>query len=162
VPAPLRAAHPQDPRLRQSPRAAGSRRPSARASALAAARSAAQEIARPDARSRPARSPITSPIDLAHDRIQARDAGHDIGDDTALRDPRQGLQIGKRRRALVDADGPSRAVTDDVEPELTAWRLDTDVGFARGWSNAFGPQLEVMDNRLHAPGQLLTRRWHDF
>src|SRR5207248_4675010 len=84
-----------------------------------------------------------------------------VGDGAALNQFGQRLQVGERRRALVHPQRPTRAVAHDVKTQLATRRLDADIRLAGGWPDALGPQLEVVDDRLHALGQLFTRRRHD-
>ena len=71
------------------------------------------------------------------------------------------VQGGERRGAELDAPRLRGAVGDERAAGLAARRLDADVDLALGDAEAFGDDLEVVDQRLHRGVQLLARRQHD-
>src|SRR5688572_14314306 len=72
-----------------------------------------------------------------------------------------GLEVHKRWRAEVDAIGLGAAIADDIGCELTAGRLDGGHCVAAGRLKPFGPELKVVDERLHAMGDLALWRRGD-
>src|SRR5512143_20961 len=100
-------------------------------------------------------------VHFAQHDVDAGDAGDHVGHVAAAHHRPERLQVDERRPAEVTAHRFGRAVADDVHAELALGRLDRMVRLAGRRLDAFGEALEVMDQRLHAGGELFARGWDD-
>src|SRR5581483_8101216 len=53
------------------------------------------------------------------------------------------------------------SITDDVEAKLSFGGFGTHIHFAYWWTIALGKQFEVVDESLHAAGDLPLGRWYN-
>jgi hypothetical protein len=71
------------------------------------------------------------------------------------------LQMRKARRADLAAIGLVGAVGHQIDAELALRRLDRGIDLAGRHVEAFGVELEVMDQRFHRALHLAALRRHD-
>src|SRR5207342_2379019 len=90
-----------------------------------------------------------SPIDLSKHDIKRAEDGGNVGEQMALADVVHRLQMGKARRADLALVGLVGAVGDEIHAELALRRLHRGIDLAGRHVNAFGVELEVMDERFH-------------
>ena len=81
----------------------------------------------------------------------------DVGQHVAAAQEIHGLQMGEARRADLAFVGLVGAVGDEIDAELALGRLDRGIDLARRHVEAFGEQLEVMDQRFHRLLHLAAR-----
>src|SRR3569623_3605584 len=102
-----------------------------------------------------------SSVHLAEHDVEGAKDGGDVGQQVALADEVHRLQMRETRRAdlaLVRLDG---AVGDEIDAELALRRFNGGVDFASRNVNAFGVELEVVDQRFHRALHLATARRRD-
>src|SRR6202140_4333176 len=102
-----------------------------------------------------------SPIDLSEHDIERAQDGRDVGQQVALADEIHRLQMRKTRRADLAFVGLVGAVGDQVDAELALRRLDRGVNLAGRHMEAFGIELEVVDQRFHRALHLAAPRRRD-
>ena len=90
-----------------------------------------------------------SAIPPAHHWVNTRDCRDDVTEQSALGHRCNRLQVREAWVAHVLAVRPSAAVADQVHSELTLSGLNGCVDLALRNLEAFGHQLEVMDQGLH-------------
>src|SRR5438034_3838142 len=93
--------------------------------------------------------PRFSPVDLPENDVLCADDRHDIGQHMALCHLVERRQMGKTRRADLHPVGLVRAVGHDVDAEFPLRVLDYGIGFAWRDVDAFGEELEVVDQLFH-------------
>src|SRR5205814_1240598 len=127
--------------------------------ASARPRPAAPTRSRLRARPKPGQTgwaPAPSPIDLSEHDVERAENGGDVGEQMAAADEIHRLQMGKTRRADLALVGLVAAVGDQIDAELALRRLDRGVDLTGRHANAFGVELEVMDQRFHRALHLAT------
>src|SRR5882762_3682018 len=102
--------------------------------------------------------PRFSPVYLAEDDVLGADYRHDIGQHMAPCHLVERCQMGKTRRADLHPVGLVRAVGHDVDAEFPLRVLDYGIGFARRDVDAFGEELEVVDQLFHVALHFDARR----
>src|SRR5689334_4846182 len=90
-----------------------------------------------------------SPIDLSEHDVERAEDGGDVGEQMALADVVHRLQMRKARRADLALVGLVGAVGDKVDAELALRRFHGGIDLAGRHMNAFGIELEMMDERFH-------------
>ena len=76
-------------------------------------------------------------------------AGNQIGQHVALAHEIHRLEVRKRRRADLAAIGFVRTIAHQIDAELPLGAFGRDIDLARRHVEAFGVELEVMDQRFH-------------
>ena len=92
---------------------------------------------------------MTLAIDLTEDDINRANDRDYVCEEAADRQHFQRLQVHERRRSLVPAVGPVRAIADDIESEFALRAFDARVGLASRDMIAFRIELKVVDERFH-------------
>src|SRR5581483_11025280 len=93
-------------------------------------------------------------VDAANDR-------HQVGDHGVAAQFAERTQVDKRWRAEVHAVRAVAAVAGQVAAEFSAWAFHPDIYLALWHFEAFRPQLEMVDDGLHATAQFGARRRHE-
>src|SRR5690606_18010992 len=87
----------------------------------------------------------TSPVALPENHVDRAENGSRIGQHVALRHEIHRLEMAERRRANLAAIWLVAAVADQIDTELALRALRGDVDFTGRHVEAFGVELEVMD-----------------
>ena len=74
---------------------------------------------------------------------------------------RQHLEVDKARRTDTHSIRSRRSVGDYVDTKLAAWAFDRCIAFTHRHLEAFGEDLEVVDERFHRLIDSGPRRWRD-
>src|SRR5512139_1884930 len=90
-----------------------------------------------------------SPVDFAEHDVHGADQRHRVGDHVAARHLVERGQVGKARRADLQAVRLVGAVADQVDAELALRMLDGGVDLALGHVETLGEELEVVNQLFH-------------
>src|SRR5215470_16454482 len=123
-----------------SPPSGRSRCGSARRAATACSRAACRP---------PRRCCARSPVDLPEHDVLRADPGHGVREHVPAYHLPERAEMREPGRAALDAVGLVGAIGDQVDAELTLWRLDRGVGIAGGDFISFSEELEVVNERFH-------------
>src|SRR6185312_9831436 len=103
-----------------------------------------------------------SSVDFPQHNVDRPDDGDHVGNQPAFAHLLQSLERGERWVAHVDAIRLGGAVADNVVAHLAARRLHCLVDLSGGNGEAFGDDLEVVDERLHLRLHVLAIGQNDF
>ena len=99
-----------------------------------------------------------TPVDAAEHGVEHPERRDEVGDVEVADHRAERLQVHERGVAHVHARRLGGAVRAQEHAHLAARRLDRVVDLARRHAEALGDELEVVDQRLHARRELVSRR----
>ena len=102
-----------------------------------------------------------SSIHLPEHDVERTQNGGDVGEHVAAAEEIHRLQMGKAGRPDLAFVGLVGAVGDEIDAELALGRLDRGIDLAGRHVEAFGVELEVMDERFHRALHLGALGRHD-
>src|SRR5437763_4067918 len=98
-----------------------------------------------------------SSIDLSKDNILSTNNRHGIGDHVAARHLVERGEVREAGSADLQPVRLVRAIRDEIDAELALRRFDRGIHLTLGHMHAFGDELEMVDELLHALLHLDTR-----
>src|SRR5215471_18313315 len=103
----------------------------------------------------------SSSIHLPEHDVERAEDGGDVGEHVAFAEEVHRLQMRETGRPDLALVGLVGAVRDEIDAKLALRRLDRGIDFAGGHMEAFGVELEMMDQRLHRALHLGALWWND-